>query len=250
MATWREVVYDIWTNLKQGFDDADVTLNQVTYWVRIVGAKLAKQHQVKIDSGASLQVFYEENILIDSVTGRQYIELPVEILDMDKDGGIEYISYSHCVDECSPAFTSVVFSRISPASSRLLYYTDDEKPVPSNPYFYRVGTRIYFLGIECINPCGIEIGLYPIMINECDFDDSFPLPEELLPILQRQVLDLGRFVLMMPKDTINEGVSDVTGNNVPTNKLVSVNDVGGMGDMQDAQRSGYTADVNGLGLTQ
>lgn len=102
--------------------------------------------------------------------------------------------------------------------------TLDEKPSPANPYFYRAEDRLYLLGIECINPCGIELGIYTdVDPDTCDLDEEFPLPTELIPILQRYVMDLGRFVLMMPNDRINEGNADMSISNVPKSKLISVN---------------------------
>ena len=221
--TWRNVVYDLWTNLKQAFDDADITLYHVQYWVSVHATKLLSQHIDKRDSGAFLTVYNNVHFLVDSDNGRKYIQLPANIIDYDKDGGIEYISYGACIDDCTPAFTSVTFSRTSPAASRVLYYTEDEKPSPSNPYFYRVGDRVYLLGLECVNPCGLELGLYLTLSPDiCDLDEEMTLPEELIPVLIRQVLDLGRFVMAMPTDRINEGSSEPAGQ-VPTSKLISVN---------------------------
>lgn len=93
------------------------------------------------------------------------------------------------------------------------------------PYWYRVGDRIYFLGTECINICGIEIGLYLSLAPDtvCDLDEPFPFPDELIVIMQRHVLDLGRFVLMMPTDRVNEGTTSLELNDMPKSKIISVN---------------------------
>jgi hypothetical protein len=50
-------------------------------------------------------------------------------------------------------------------------------------------------------------------------------PDELLIILKRQVLDLGRFTLMLPQERVNDGSDDGARKGVPTNKLVSVNEL-------------------------
>jgi hypothetical protein len=220
--TWRNVVYDLWTDLKQAYDDADITLFHVQYWVSVNASKLLSQHIDKRDSGAFLTVYNNVQVLIDTDNGYKYIDLPANIIDYTRDGGVVYMSYGACVDDCDPIFTSVQFTRTKPSASRILYYTEEEKPSPSNPYFYRIGNRLYLLGIECINPCGIEIGLYiTVSPDICDLDEEINLPEELIPVLIRQILDLGRFVLAMPTDRINEG--DAAQANVPTSKLISVN---------------------------
>lgn len=223
--TWRNVVYDLWTGLKQTFDDADISLYRVQYWVSVHASQLLAQHINRRDSGAHLTVFNDVPFLVDSENGRKYIQLPADIVDLDKDEGIEYVSYGACADDCTPAFSSVTFTRTNPSISRILYYTPEEKPSPSNPYFYRIGDRVYLLGLECINPCGLELGLYlTVDPDVCDLDEEINLPEELIPVLIRRVLDLGRFVMAMPADRINEGDSNPAGQ-VPTSKLISVNSV-------------------------
>ena len=131
MATWRQVVYDIYTDLKQAFDDAEISLNHVKYWVAICGSRLLVQHIDKRDSGAFLSVFHDIHVHTDAY-GYKYIDLPEVILDYDKDSGIEYVSYDVCVDNCTPPFTSVQFTRISPSAARILYYTEEEKPSPES----------------------------------------------------------------------------------------------------------------------
>jgi hypothetical protein len=225
MATWRQVVYDTWSSLKQAFDDGDISISHVQYWVSVHASQLLSQHIDKRDSGAYLTEFHNIQVSTDPITGYKYIDLPADIFDYDKDGGIEFISYGVCVDDCTPPFTSVMFSRITPSASRLLYFTEEERPTPANPYFYRVDDRIYFLGLECINACGIDMAIYmTVDPMTCDLDDDFPLPDELIPVLIRRVLDIGRFVMSMPSDRINEGDTTVGGSqNIPTSKLISVN---------------------------
>ena len=61
-------------------------------------------------------------------------------------------------------------------------------------------------------------------MDKIDLDAEFEFPEELILILKRQVLDLGRFALKMPEDRNNDGVDDTNAKNVSDQKLVSVND--------------------------
>ena len=199
--------------------------------------RLKSQHIAKRDSGAYLTTFANVPVQVfgsttnpNQVKNRKYIELPASIFDYDKDGGIEFISYyiEDFEPNCPPPFTNQTFTRTTQKDSSRLYFSKDETPSPKNPYFYRVGKYVYFLGIECANVKNIEIGLYttfkPITDPDLDMDQVFEFPEETLIILKRQVLDLGRFVLMMPQERINDG-STIQSNQVPTNKITSVNEI-------------------------
>ena len=232
----RHVVDDIAVDLKQVLDDKIVQRTQIAYWVTLVGNRLKSQHIGKRDSGSFLSIFDEVPIEVkqlstppNEIKNRKFIVLPKSIYDYDMDGGIEYISYS-IEDEqpgCPPPFTNTIFDRTTPSKSERLYFNAYEKPSSFNPYFYRSGDHIYFLGLECVDVKSVEIGIYTTLdpITEIDLDAPFDFPEELLIILKRQVLDLGRFVLLMPTERINDGDNDVQGKGVPTNKLVSVNEL-------------------------
>lgn len=225
---WREVIYDIHESIKQSYDDNTITLNHVKYWVSIAGSRLKMLHIDKKDSGAFLTRFNNVSVQIDTINNYKYFELPTSILDFDLDKGINYVSYGTYVDDCTPPFTSVLFTRTTPAQARVLHYTEEEKPTPSNPYFYRVGQRVYLLGVECIDIKNLEIGLTTTLdYEECDMDAELEFPIELLAVLQRHVFDIARFVLAIPTSIgVNDGTSDENTKGVPTNKLVSVADTG------------------------
>jgi len=231
----RHIVDDIAQDLKQISDDKDVIKSQIAFWVILIGNRLRSQHIGKRDSGAFLSTF--DNIPIQTVNvsseneikNRKFFILPNSIYDYDLDGGIEYISYSIDFEApgCPPPFTNTQFSRTSPSKSRALYFSKYEEPKPSNPYFYRVHDHIYLLGIECVDIKSVEIGLYTTLdpITRIDLDDEFDFPDELLITLKRQVLDLGRWALMMPQERVNDGSDSNTAQGIPTNKLVSVNEM-------------------------
>lgn len=232
----RFIVDDIAKDLKQVFDDKVIQRTQIAYWVLMVANRLKSQHIAKRDSGAFMHTFSKIPILTyssvnnpDQVDSRKYILLPESIYDYNKDGGIEYIAYYVEDDKpsCPPPFTRQTFIRTTPSTAQRLYYSEDEKPSPSNPYFYRTGNHIYFLGIECVEAKYIEIGIYNTLspIDKIDLDAELDFSDELLIILKRQVLDLGRFTLMLPQERINDGADEATGKGVPTNKLVSVNEL-------------------------
>lgn len=232
----RHIVDDIAQDLKQVLDDKAIQTSQVAYWVVLIGNRLKSQHIGKRDSGAFLAVY--DNVPVDEVTvsslpneikNRKFFILPQSIYDYDMDRGIEYISY--CLEEpqegCPPSFTNVTFNRTSPSKSRRLYYSKYEVPSPSRPYFYVVHDHVYLLGIECVDIASLEIGIYSTLnpVEKIDLDAVFDFPDELLAILKRQVVDLGRFSLLMPEEKTNDGANRVSARAVPTNKLVSVNEL-------------------------
>lgn len=218
--TYRNVCYDILTILRSNYDDTEITLNHVVYWVQIYADRLRVQHDQKIDSGLATEIFNTIPVLTEPLTGRKYIVIPASIYDLDGDAAIEYLSYNYSVDP--NAFSYVTFSRTEPSWVQRLYWTSEEKPTPDNPYFYRVGNKIYLLGLECINVDYVEAGLkVSLGTSTCNLDDEFPFPPELIPILQRQVLDLGRFVLQIPADRTNDADNDMKNQEIPKTKIIS-----------------------------
>jgi hypothetical protein len=80
---------------------------------------------------------------------------------------------------------------------------EDETPSPSNPFFYRISDRIYFLGVEQIDILEAEVGLktaFQPVDNTLDIDTVFDFPQELLPQLKRELMAMGLFVLKTPKE--------------------------------------------------
>jgi len=224
-ATIRYVVYNLLNSLKQIYDDASLTPFKVFFWVMTLADQLRYQHIVKSGTGAFVYKF-DVDVEVDSVTGRNFFTLPAGIYDMQDDGAIQYITYSPEADMSLPLFASVTFTRTSPEKAARLYFREDEKPKPQNPYFYRQNEKIFLLGVEEINITSLEVGLIT-SLNPADLtidiDTPLDLPAHLLPILERRILDLGRFVMSVPNDKLNDG-SGWESKNMPTQKLVSVND--------------------------
>lgn len=234
----RTIVDDLETDFRQNFDDRNISKVKIAHWVIMVGNRLLAAHIGKRDSGAFLHIYGDVPIVTSATTinpnilkGRKYIELPANIFDYDKDGGVEYISY-YMDDQqpnCPAPYTWVTFTRTSPSDLQRLYFTKYEKPDAKNPYWFRAGNNIYLLGLECVNPKKVEIGIYstikPITSGDINLDDDFPFPEELLIILKRQVLDLGRFVMMIPEDRVNDGSDAAKGQAQPSQKITSVSEL-------------------------
>jgi hypothetical protein len=224
--TLRMVVYDILGDLKQVYSSAELTPFKVYYWTLVFADRLRKQHIEKIDSGAFVYRFDNIPVLVDSITGRNYFELPAAIYDFDKDDGIDYIIYPPTMDLSLPMFASGNFVRTTVAKAQRLYFREDERPSPANPYYYRQNKYIYLLGVEEINLRFVEAGLKttldPASLTT-DIDAPFDFPSDLIPVLKRQLLDIGRFVLQIPADLVNDGAA-FESKNFPQQKISSVND--------------------------
>lgn len=230
----RHIVDDIVLDLRQNFDDKRIQVAQIAYWVIIVGNRLKAQHIQKRSSGAFLTTFAEIPVTVSEITGenlvryRKYFDLPKCIYDFNNDEAIHYITYSVVPElrHALPPITQVKFSRTTPAALKSLYMHPYTIPEPKKPFFYRSGQRIYLLGVECVDIKNVEVGLFLSIppVTEIDLDEVFDFPEELIFVLKKNVLDMGRFALMMPQERVNDGDDATSTNQVPTNKLTSVND--------------------------
>ena len=224
--TLRMVVYDLLNDFKQIYDDAQLTPFKVLYWTLVFADRLRKQHVEKTDSGAYTVRFDNVPVKVDPVTGRNYFELPAPIYDLAKDGGIDYVSYPPDMDLSIPMWGSVVFTRTTVPNVMRLYFRDEERPAPNNPYFYRQNKYVYLLGVEEINLTKIEVGLKttlePASLTT-DLDTVFDFPQDLIPVLKRQLLDIGRFVMQIPSDLVNDGAA-FDQKQMPQQKISSVND--------------------------
>lgn len=230
--TLRIVVDEILTTIKQTFDDKDVSRAQAAYWTIVVANTMKGQHISKRDSGAFLTPFYKVPIIIPSQNsnipqGRKHFELPANIFDFDRDGGIEYIAYYHeHGDECDDELRHKTIQRTSPGELQWLNLNAYTKPSPKNPYWYRAENLIYLVGIESVPIKYVEIGIYMTIdpLEKIDIDAPFPFPQELLEALKRRVVDLARFSFLFNSqaDSVNDGSNSAETSNIP--KVASVND--------------------------
>jgi len=218
-------------SLKQTFDDADISFSQVVHWVQFFINKFQQAKLSVNDSGLYLSVYTGLPVLtfstsdVNEVTGRKYFELPNSIHDFNLDGGIKYVSYVDKDGACAPSFASVRFTRTDPVRAKRLYMTEYEKPTPGNPYFYRVRDYVYLLGVEDISVRYVEAGLLTTFdpFSECDMDQPMWLDEGVMADVFKSVVDLGRFVMLVPAESVNEGSNTVDKGDIPTQKIVSVN---------------------------
>jgi hypothetical protein len=213
--TYRYVIYDLDKSFNASFDDADFTLNQLMYWVMVVANRMRLQQTIATNSDLFTSTFNDVPVLTDS-KGRKYIDLPAYIMDLPNNSGVVYITYNEETCKCEgPAFSQVWFQGVNLGSVQHLYLDEYTKPSAHNPYFYRIGdridgvkvNRIYLLGLECVPVTDVEIAIKATLDPRqiCSLDDEIPLPDEMIQDLMMQVLQLGRFVMLMPKENINDG---------------------------------------------
>jgi hypothetical protein len=216
--TYRYVIYDLDKSFNAAFDDADFTLNQIMYWVMVVANRLRLQQTITTNTDLFTSTFNNVAVQTD-VKGRKYIDLPAQIMDLPNNAGVVYITYNEETCGCEgPAFAQVWFQGVNLGSVQHLYLDEYTKPSAQNPYFYRIGdhvdgvkvNRIYLLGLECVPVVDVEIAIKATLDPKqvCSLDDEIPLPDELIQELMMQVLQLGRFVMLMPKENINDGEDD------------------------------------------
>jgi hypothetical protein len=202
-ARLRDVVFDVLRTIKETHPDSSVTVAQVAYWAIVHADRLRKAHIGQASSGAYLQTFRDIDALVNPADGRNYIILPAAIYDYDDDKGIDYITYKAQLDPNRPTFTSVQFTRTTIPESRRLYMSEDEVPTPANPYFYREGDRLYFLGCEQIDLLKVEAGIFTTLLPvdaTRDLDEVLEIPPELLPQLKAEVVALGLFIIKLPEE--------------------------------------------------
>lgn len=232
MATYRYVAYNVQQSYKKTYDDSDLTLNQIIFWIDVVAARLRKENEKDFEASKFLSVFSPVPVQIDQdLHNRKYIDIPADIADMDNEKGIQYITYNYESGCCctGASFANVFFQPTHPSKAFRLMMDEYEKPTAKQPYFYRVSgvngcgnaNRVYFLGLECVDVQDVEIGMVcntGLSGGTCTLDDSIALPEHLIEDLITRVLNLGRFLLIAPQENVNEG-SDLTNRfqqNTPT----------------------------------
>jgi len=210
--TYRGLLFDLLATFKAMQDDAEISEQNVLFWINVFANRLRMQHIRKLPTGAHLLTF--NNVLVTTDTsGRKFFTLPKSVYDYKHEKGIDYITYQQDTECCDPpAFAQITFNQTTARDSKRLYMNPYEEPTSDNPYFYRIGSIIHFLGIECIDVKEVEVALYasidPLTAG-CNLDDPIDLSDELISVLKYELLNLGRFALIVPNERINQG-ADLT----------------------------------------
>lgn len=226
--TFRNLVGSLQVALKQTFANTSVPLSQIAFWCTLFINKARSAKVQSEDTGRYTMVFPNVPIFIPTISttnyieGRKYILLPDNILDLPDDKGIVYISYNDFEGSCPPSFTGVRFTRTTQTKSNRLYMSPYEVPNPANPYYYLISKNIvYLLGIECIDVNSLEIGLIVSFdpFTQCVLDENMDMDEAIFAYVYTQVLNLGRFTMLIPSNTINDGTDKSTATEAPKKEL-------------------------------
>lgn len=217
MATYRYVANDILKSLNQNDDDANIRISQVIYWIQVVANRIRVDQQQKTDSGLFVSTFNSVPVNLDNGNGEKYIDLPKSIMDLPNEDGVVFITYNES-SLCCCSGPNVAYVWFQPTTLQKMHTLKADpytKPSPRNPYFYRVGgsvddvnvDRLYLLGIDCINVTDVSLGIRASLdpTDVCSLDDQVPIPDERIEELIKTVLDLGRWVSMVPEERINQG---------------------------------------------
>jgi len=215
--TYRYICYSIQKQIKQTFDDADITIPQIVYWVNIIAKRLKYERIKKSKSDAYLTYFPDVLVLTHTQTGRKYTLLPAPIVDLDNDIGIDTVCYTASDSNlcgCEDPLQNP-FNRTTTRQVVTLYGNPYRKPSPSNPYFYRnrinidgeLKEAIVYAGIECVNVDKVDMYIYSTESSDtvCDLDTEVDINPEQEKILYFEVLNLARFGFMIQSDKKNDG---------------------------------------------
>lgn len=211
MSTYRVVAYDILTDLKQTFDDRDISLRSVVYHVQVAANNLRATLLKKGgNQGRFMSTFSGLNAVTDTVTGLPKLTIPHQVYMGENEAGIANLSYQlKPEDDCCdpPVFMQVEFQPTTINEGKRLYWNEYTKPSAKNPYFYRVGDDLFFLGVTCqtINPLIATLYTSLDPADVCDLDADIGLPEEYIESLKYNVLQLERFVANIPDERKNDG---------------------------------------------
>jgi hypothetical protein len=203
--TYRYSLNDCKLALKSAFPDAEIPSNQILFWVRIAENFIMQRH-LKVDvTGAYLTEFNTVPVVTTTSPNlRKYVVLPASVLDLTNDTGIVYVAYQNNVLQNEQVF----FQWCEADEIQTLDWMPLEAPSTSNPYAYRVGNNIYLLGVEALTIANVQIGMYAAVDPRTDYvniDSPMAINEEQIISLRDIVLDLGKYMLMIPKERLQAG---------------------------------------------
>lgn len=204
--TYRYAAADLKLSLKSIIKDSEIGTSQIIFWIRTC-ENFIRQRTLKVTAtGSFLSEYYGVNAIpVQTDNIKKWITLPTGIYDLEYEKAIDYISYNQ---PGTPFGKQVRFQQTDVNIIDQLWYSPYEKPSPSNPYFYRVGNNIFLLGIEGVSVVNVNAGLYgsldprPIFLNPYS---PLQINDEQFPALKEMVLNLGRFVLVVPSNRTEQG---------------------------------------------
>lgn len=221
--TYGDFIDDILMTLGMTHDDAVLHRAAAAYNMGIIIDRIKTQRLRKaVVSGASTRgitdmvTTYIVPIASETyLNGRNYFTLPGEILNIPMNGGIEYITYANNSD-CDKALIGKPFNLCTPGEVHNLNADAFQRPSPAVPYYYRArlqtATDRYDDRVWVLGPGPsvgyLEVGLYLSLgnIETIDPDAPMDLPADLIYLVKRAMLDMSRWLLLVPQQRLrNDG---------------------------------------------
>jgi len=205
MPTYGMFCNDVLQSIQQLGDDRKVTFEQIVHWTQVCVNQLRTQSVIKHrDSGRYLNHYVIE---VESSTTKKFFTLPALIVDYDNDIGIDWMSYEK-KEICDRPIT---FQRTDAAEVKngSLYDQPYLAPSPTNPYFYREGSIIHLIGVECVEFKRVDAGLKTLITPDiiCNIYDDIGIDEGLERVLFENVFALARTALLITQEKQNDGSS-------------------------------------------
>jgi hypothetical protein len=216
MSTYRELSYSIQEQIKNTHDDSEVSIPQIVFWIRLVQNQIISQTVGgRKQTNHYLQYFNNVKVYEQAGTKRKYSVLPQAIVDIDKDGGIETVSFTQSTFTNSKESLSASFERVTPSKVQVLYEDTFRKPAPNNVKFFRTAIThsgevekvLMYLGLECLSIPAVDMFLHvssEVDIN-CDLDKETGLSPGNEAVLYYEVLKLAKHSYMIISDMKNDG---------------------------------------------
>lgn len=208
MSTYREMAFALQTHAKLDFDDTDITIPLILYWIRVVEQRLSIS-RLKKNFVTNYRVAEFIKVPIVTYNGDKALFLPEVITNLG--GGKEIhviLLYSKgCINP-------IKVQRTYPGRLALLNSTTFTKPSETNPYYYIVEilkdgvvTRMLrFFGIDCLEGVHLDIYATALFVDGYgDLDATIGLDADLLQVLYLEVYNLVKAGFVTPRDNKNDG---------------------------------------------
>lgn len=211
--TYRYLTFAALQALKQTFTDAEMTEEMMIFWVKsaVNRVKAKRLGKTGIVSGSYLSIFtdvpvhFQYGSANNILPKEKYITLPANILDLDLDAAVNWVAYQCLGDD--GCWKKQLFERTTLTQVKLMYDSYFEKPRPTNPYYVRVNEELYLFGVKDVPITTVEVGLYTSenpKIGDMNWDDEVLLNDEEILDVVNTVLGIGRFVMLIPKERIQD----------------------------------------------
>lgn len=225
MISRLDLAHDILSTMGYVTDDQSRNLEGVLFNIDMVMNNLRRQRIEKEtavigDRGTTSSAVVYPNVPIEQdpdLNDRLYFNLPGELLDIRRNGGVGYIRYTN-KSGCADNLLGKPFTLISPSEVHARQNMTFQRPSPANPYYWPAkvnnssgisGDRVYMIGP---NPMitSVEVSLYMAYDSSATSDPSedVDFPADLVYHVKRIVLGMERFAILIPQERLQSDGRD------------------------------------------